>query len=95
MFASVVEVQLKPGALDEVNDIIRAAMPKLREIPGVKQFISIDKGNDRSLVVVIYESQSEQEAATPKAQEIFGRMDGFAVAPPVRSGCEVNINERF
>ena len=34
MFASVVEVQLKPGTLDEVNAIIRAAMPKLKEVLG-------------------------------------------------------------
>ncbi len=95
MFASVVEVQLKPGTLDEVNDIIRAAMPELSVVPGVKQFISIDKGNDLGLVVVIYGSQAEQEAATPKAQEIIGRIASFAAAPPERSGCEVIINEHF
>ena len=95
MFASVIEIQLKPGALDEVSDIMRAAMPERREISGIKQYISIDKGNDQALVVVIYESRAAQEAATPKAREILGRVIGLAVAHPVRSGCEVNINEQF
>ena len=42
MFASVIEVQLKPGTLDEAMNITRAALPELREIPGLKQFIAID-----------------------------------------------------
>lgn len=95
MFASVIEVQLKSGTLDEVNGITRAALPELREIPGLKQFLSIDKGNDQGLVVAIYESQAAQEAAAPKAQEILGRIAGHAAAPPVRLGCEVNISEQF
>lgn len=49
MFASVVEVQLKPYALDEAVAIIRAALPEQREIPGINQLVSIDRGNDRAL----------------------------------------------
>ena len=95
MFASVIDVQLKPGTFDEAMDITRAALPDMREIPGIKQIISIDKGNDHGLVVAIYESQAAQEAAAPKAQEILGRIAGLAAAAPQRLGCEVNINEHF
>ncbi len=95
MFASVIEIQLKPGTLDEAVDITRAALPEMREVPGLKQLISIDKCNDQGLVIAIYESQAAQEAATPKAQEILGRIAGLAAAPPQRMGCEVNINEQF
>ena len=95
MFASVIEVQLKSGTLDEAVDITRAALPEMREIPGLRQFISIDKGNDQGVIVAIYESQAAQEAATPKAQEILGRIAGLAAAPPQRLGCEVTINEQF
>ncbi len=80
MFASVVEIQLKPGALDEAVAIARAAIPELRDMTGIKQLITIDKGNDKGLVVVIYESRAAQEAATPKAREILGRVIGLAVA---------------
>ncbi len=95
MFASVIEIQLKPGTLDEAVDITRAALPEMREIPGIKQLISIDKGNDLGLVIAIYESQAAQEAATSKAQEILSRIAGLAAALPQRLGCEVNINEQF
>ncbi len=93
MFASLIEIPRKPGALDEAMDITRAAVPELREISGLKQIISIDKGNDQSLVIAIYESQAAQEAAAPKAQEVLGRLSDLVAAPPKRLGCEVNINE--
>ncbi len=95
MFASVIEVQRKPGTLDEAMDIVRAAVPELRNIPGLKQLISIDKGNDQSVVIAIYESQAAQEEAAPKAQEILGRIAGLVAAPPQRLACDVNIYEQF
>ena len=95
MFASVIDVQLKQGTFDEAMDITRAALPEMKEIPGLTQIISIDKGNDQGLVIAIYESKAAQEAATPKAQEVLGRIAGLAAGAPVRMGCEVNINEKF
>ena len=95
MFASVIDVQLKPGTLDEAMGITRAALPEMREIPDLKQLISIDKGNDQGLVIAIYESQAAQEAAAPNAQEVLGRIAGLAAAPPQRLGCEVLINEQL
>ena len=95
MFASVIDVQLKPGTFDEAMAITRAAIPEMKDIPGIRQIISIDKGNDHGLVLAIYESKAAQEAAAPKAQEILGRIAGLAAAAPQRLGCEVNINEMF
>jgi len=42
-------------------------VPEMKDIPGIKQIIAIDKGNDQGLVIAIYESQAAQEAAAPKA----------------------------
>ena len=42
----------------------------------LRQFIVIDKGNDAILVLAIYDSQAQQEAAGTKAQELLGRTDG-------------------
>ena len=95
MFASVIDVQLKAGTFDEAMEITRAALPEMRGIAGIKQIISIDKGNDQGLVIAIYESKAAQEAATPKAQEVLERIAGLAAGAPVRMGCEVNINEKF
>jgi len=95
MYASVVEIQLKPGKMDEATEIARAMRPDLEKINGLKQFIVIDHCHDKFLAVVIFEGKADQEAATPKAQELLGRLAELAAAPPERMGCEVTVNEVF
>ncbi len=95
MYCSVLEIQLKPGKMDEATEIVSAMRPELEQINGLKQFVAIDHCHDRFLGVVIYESKADQEAATPKAQELLGRLAELAAAPPERMGCEVTVNEVF
>jgi hypothetical protein len=95
MYASIIDIQLKPGTTSQATDITLGAMDEIRAIDGVKQIISIDRGNDQGLVIAIYESQATQEAATPRAQEILGRLGDLYAAPPERQGGEVLVNESF
>ncbi len=95
MYASVVEIQLKPGKMDEATAIAREMRPEVGQINGLKQFVAIDHCHDRFLGVVIYESKADQEAATPKARELIDRFADLWVAPPKRMGCEVTVNEVF
>ena len=95
MYASVIGIQLKPGKMDEATEIARAMRPDLKQLNGLKQFVVIDHCHDKLLAVVIYEGKADQEAATPKAQEIIGRLAELVAAPPERMGCEVIVNEVF
>jgi len=95
MYASIIDIQLKPGTTSQATDITLDAMDDIRAIDGIKQFISIDRGNDRGIVIAIYESQAAQEAATPKAQEVLGLLGDLFAAPPERQGCELLVNEIF
>ncbi len=95
MYASVVEIQLKPGKMDEATEIVRAMRPDLEQLNGLKQLVVIDHCHDKLLAVVIYEGKADQEAATPKAQELIGRLAELAAAPPERMGCAVTVNEVF
>ena len=95
MYSSVLEIQLKPGKMDEATEIVSAMRPELEQINGLKQFVAIDHCHDKFLAVVIYEGKADQEAATPKAQEIIGRLAELVAAPPERMGCEVIVNEVF
>ncbi len=95
MYARVVEIQLKPGKMDEATAIAREMRSELGQIDGLEQFIAIDHCHDRFLAVVIYESKADQEAATPKARELIGRFADLWAAPPERMGCDVTVNEVF
>jgi hypothetical protein len=95
MYASIIDIQLKPGTTSQATEIILGTVDDIGAVDGIKQVISIDRGGDRGLVIAIYESQAAQEAATPKAQEILGRLGDLYAAPPDRQGCEVLVNETF
>ena len=55
----------------------------------------MDKGDDAGLVLTIYDSQAQQEAATSKAQVLLGRLAGIVAAAPERKGGEVVFNETY
>ena len=48
----------------------------------MKQFLLIDKGNDEALVIAIYETAAEQEAAAEGAEKILGKYADMFIAPP-------------
>lgn len=95
LFASVIEIQLKPSKTDELTTIAREMKPDLEQIAGLKQFILIDRGQDKALAISFYAKSAEQEAATPKAQELLARWSHLVTVPPERTGCEVIVNEIF
>jgi hypothetical protein len=55
----------------------------------------IDKGDDKALFIAFYDTAEDQVAATPKAQEIIGRLKDIIAAPPERVQVEVAINHTF
>ena len=95
MYTSFIEFQLKPGKMAEATEIAGAMRSDLEQLDGLKQFIIIDKGDDAGLVLAMYESQAQQEAAGPKARELLGRLADLYAAAPERKGCEVTINQTF
>ncbi len=95
MYASIVEIQAKPGKTEDLVAAVKAALPELGQVAGIKQLITLDMGNDKGLSVVVYESQADREAAQPIAQEILGRWAHLYAAMPNRQGAEVLINESF
>ena len=94
MYTSIIEIQFQPGKMDEAMKMIEALQPDLEQL-GCRQLIFVDKGNDAGLALAIYDSQTHQEAATSKAQEILGRLAPLCAAVPERKGGEVKFNENY
>ena len=95
MYTSIIEIQIQSGKMDEALEITEAMKPDLAQLDGLRQFIVIDKGNDAILVLAIYDSQAQQEAAGPKAQELLGRMGALCTAAPERKSGDVKVNEHY
>ena len=94
MYASYIEMQLKPGKMAEAIEMTKQMEPDLGQM-GMKQFIFVDKGNDSSTLVALYDTAEDQEAAGPKSGEIVSRFMDVIAAPPDRKQVKVPINFIF
>ena len=95
MYASYIEAKMKPGTSAEAIELAKNLIPEVGEIPNLTQFILIDKGDDKVLLLAFYNTAEEQEAATPKAGEVMSKIGHLFAAPPERTQMEVPINHTY
>lgn len=95
MFASVTEVQFKPGKGKEANELALSRFLELEDVEGLKQVITIDRGNDKRLIIGMYENQSQQEAGASSFQETLRLWGDLVAEEPVRDGGEVITHNEY
>ena len=95
MYASHVEVQIQSGKMAEAIQRTKDLIPQIGEIPKLKRFMVLDKGDDKALFLAFYDTAEDQVAATPKAQEVIGILADLAAAPPERIQVEVVIDHTY
>ena len=94
-YASLIEIQFKPGKKDELVTIAEEMRTDLEKLDGIKQFILIDRGGDKALAVAFYSNRAQQEAATLDAEKLQDRWSHLVTMPPVRTGCNVLVHQIF
>ena len=95
MYASYMEMQLKPGKMADAVERMKQVEAELGQVDGLKQFMIVDRGNDSSTVLALYDTAEDQEAAGPKSGEIVRRFMDVIAAPPDRKQVKVPINFIF
>ena len=95
MYASVIELHFKPNLMQEALNYAASLRPTMKQIDGLNQMLSIDRGDDRATVIVVYDSKEQRDAAAEKAQEVLAGMAQYLDQPPERHGHKITINEQF
>ena len=94
MYASYIELQHKPGKTAGAINMTKQMEADLGQM-GMKQFIIVDKGDDSSTPITLYDTAQAYYAAGPKAAELLGNLADFLAEPPERKQVEVPINFIF
>ena len=95
MYASHVEVQVQSGKMAEAIQRSKDLINEVNQIPNIRRFMVLDKGNDKALFLAFYDTAEDQVAATPKAQEVIGLLADLAAASPERIQVEVAIDHTY
>ena len=95
MYASIIELHFKPNVMQEALCYAVSLRPMLEKIDGLNQMLSIDRGDDKATVIVVYDSKDQRDAAAGQAQEVLASMAQFVAEPPERQGYKISINEIF
>ena len=95
MYASYIEAKMRPGTSTETIELARSFIPEVGEIPNLTQFIFINKGDDKVLLLAFYNKAEEQEPATPKAEEVMSKIGHLFATPPERTQMEVPKNHTY
>ena len=96
MHASVIETTFKAENRDEAIALTSELVDELStRVEGLRGFVLLDRGDNRSTAMVLYESKEQWEAAAPVAQEILGKLGPFMADMPERTGCDVILAKRY
>ena len=94
-YASLIEIEFKPGKKDELVTIAEEMRADLEKLDGIKQFILIDRGDNKAMALAFYSNRAQQEAATLNAEKLQDRWEHLVAMPPVRTGCNVLVHQIF
>ena len=82
MHARITRVQVAVDKIEEARGRIADLLPEIKSIPGLKEFINVIKDDGGSVVIALYNSKADLDAASPRVQKIWGGLaDLFSSAP--------------
>jgi len=93
-FSIGIDMVFKAAMMKNAIEIAEKMRPEFSDL-GCNQFLMINKGNDKAIILAIYESEEKQQTALPKAQELLGKLKDIYASMQERQGGNVIINEVY
>ena len=93
-FSIGIDMVFKAAMMKNAIEIAEKMRPEFSDL-GCNQFLMINKGNDKAIILAIYESEEKQQTALPKAQELLGKLKDIYASMPERQGGNLIINEVY
>jgi hypothetical protein len=95
MYARITTYTCKKGYVDDGVSVARGLLPRIKALPGLKEFICTGRMADgKCVTIAIYESKAKAEAAAPQLNELWSRFDHVLASKPEPEGYTVFIHEK-
>ena len=93
-FSIGIDMVFKAAMMKNAIEIAEKMRPEFSDL-GCNQFLTINKGSDKAIILAIYEFEEKQQAALPKTQELLGKLKDIYTSMPERQGGNMIINEVY
>jgi hypothetical protein len=82
MYARVTSFKIDPSRLGELDAKVKQMMPRAKALPGMVDAYGAWRGDGQGVVVAIYRSKADADAAVARIQAIWGDLVGLLVSAP-------------
>jgi len=82
MYARVTSFKIDPARLGELDAKIKQMLPRTKALPGMVNAYGAWRGDGQGVVVAIYRSKADADAAVVRLQAIWGDLAGLLVSAP-------------
>jgi quinol monooxygenase YgiN len=82
MFARVTTFKVEPSRLAELEDKIKQMAPRAKALPGMVDAWGVWRGDGQGVVVAVYRSKADADAAVTRIQAIWGDLAGLLSGAP-------------
>lgn len=89
MYARISKIRIREGNYDAALAFRDSILPEMRAIRGLKHWLGFTGDDGEFIVITVYESEADAEAALPKALKVWGRMADMLEGPPEVGSYEV------
>jgi hypothetical protein len=82
MYARVTTIQADPARLGELPAKLKEMSPAAKALPGVVDVYAVWRGDGQGVVMAIYNSKADADAAAPQIQALWGNLAGLLKGAP-------------
>ena len=94
MYARITTYTCKPGYVDDGISVAKGLLPRIKALPGLKEFICTGRMSDgKCMTISLYDSRSNLEAAAPKLNKLWRRFDHVLDSTPEPEVYTIFIHE--
>jgi hypothetical protein len=82
MYARVTKFKVEPSRVGELSGKIKLMGPQAKALPGMVTAYAAWRGDGQGVVVAVYRSKAEADAAVAKIQALWGDLAGLLSGAP-------------
>jgi len=92
MFAVISRLKIKPGAVDEVGQIVQSkVIPEASQLPSFHHYYAIRTGDDSATAITLWDTQAGVEAHMQQVAKLVQQHAGSLIISVERESGEVTL----